>query len=86
MALWDVLKVYGVRGKLLDAVKPLSKDAFTCTKISGETSEYFVIKVGLEAVCDMSPRVLNIYMDHVMREMKGKVGEFGVRMYSEGMG
>ncbi len=32
----------------------------------------------------MSPWLLNIYMDGVMREMKGKVGEFKVKKYAEG--
>ncbi len=32
----------------------------------------------------MSPLLFNIYMDGVMREVKGKVGEVGVRMYAEG--
>ncbi len=32
----------------------------------------------------MSPWLFNIYMDGVMREVKGKVGKVGVRMYDEG--
>ncbi len=32
----------------------------------------------------MSPWLFNIYMDGVMREVKGKVGEVRVRMYDEG--
>ncbi len=32
----------------------------------------------------MSPWLISIYMDGVMREMKGKVGEVGVKMYAEG--
>ncbi len=32
----------------------------------------------------MSPWLFNIYMDVVMREMKGRVGEVGVKMYAEG--
>ncbi len=32
----------------------------------------------------MSLWLFNIYMDGVMREMKGKVVEVGVRMYAEG--
>ncbi len=53
-------------------------------QISGETSEHFEIKVELRQGCVMSPWLFNIYMDGVMREMKGKVGEVGVRMYAEG--
>ncbi len=32
----------------------------------------------------MSPWLFNIYMDGVMREVKGKVGEVGVKPYNEG--
>ncbi len=32
----------------------------------------------------MSPWLFNIYMDGILREMKGKVGEVGVRMYARG--
>ncbi len=36
-------------------------------------------------MCHVSMAVLfNIYMDVVMREVKGKLGEVGVRMYDEG--
>ncbi len=31
----------------------------------------------------MSPWLFSIYMDGVMREVKGKVGEVGVKMYDE---
>ncbi len=40
--------------------------------------------MGLRQGCVRSPWLFNIYMDGVMREMKGKVGEVGVRMYAEG--
>ncbi len=49
-----------------------------------EKHEHFEIKVVLRQGCVMSPWLFNIYMDGVMREMKGKVGEVGVRAYVEG--
>ncbi len=60
------------------------EEASACVKISGETSENFEIKVCLRQGCVMSPWLFNIYMDGVMREVKGRVGEAGVRMYAEG--
>ncbi len=66
------------------AVKGVKKVASACVKINGETSEHFEIKVGLRQGCVMSPWLLNIYMYDVMREMRGKVGEVGVRMYADG--
>ncbi len=84
LALWEVLRIYGVGGKLLTAIKSFYEETSTCVKISGETSEHFEIKMGLRQGCVMSPWLFSIYMDGVMREMKGKVGEVGVRMYTEG--
>ncbi len=55
LALWDVLKIYGVGGKLLSAINSFYKDASAFVKISGETSEHFEIKVGLRQGCVMSP-------------------------------
>ncbi len=80
LALRDVLKIYGVGGKLLSAIKSFYEEASTHVKISGETSEHFEVKVDLRQGCVMSPWLFNIYMDGVMREMNGKVGEIGVRM------
>ncbi len=71
-------------GKLHSAIKSFYEDASACVKISGETNKHIEIKVGLRQGCVMSPWLLNIYMDGVMREMKGKVVEVGVKMYAEG--
>ncbi len=84
LALWNVLKMYGVGGKLLSAIKSFYEEASACVKISGETSEHSEVKMGLRQGCVMSPWLFNIYMDGVMKEVKGKVGEVGVRMYDEG--
>ncbi len=76
--------MYGVGGKLLSAIMSFYENASACIKISEETSEYFEIKVGLRQGCVMSPWLFNIYIDDAMRDMKGKVGEGGVKIYAEG--
>ncbi len=38
-AMWDVLKVYGVGGSLMNGVKAFYKDAKAHVKVNGETSE-----------------------------------------------
>ncbi len=71
-------------GKLLSAIKSFNEAASACVNINEETSEHFEIKVGLRQGCVMSPWLFNIYLDGVMREVKGKVGGVGVKLYSEG--
>ncbi len=71
-------------GKLRSAINSLYEKASAYVKIREEASEHFEIKVGLRQGCIMSPWLFNIYMDGIMREMKGKVGEVGVRMYAGG--
>ncbi len=58
LALWDVLRIYGVGEKLLSALKSFYEEATACVKISRETSEPFEINVGLRQGCVMSPMVV----------------------------
>ncbi len=53
-AVWDVLRIYGVGEKLLNAMKSFCEDASACVKISGETSEHFEIKVGMRQGCHVT--------------------------------
>ncbi len=46
-AVWDVLKVYGVGGSLMNGVKAFYKDAKACIKVNGETGESFGIQRGV---------------------------------------
>ncbi len=41
LALWEVLRIYSVGGKLLSAIKSFYEAASACVKINGETSEIF---------------------------------------------
>jgi len=77
-ALWDVLKVYGVGGKLLNGIKAFYKDANACVRVNGEMSDSFRIQMGVRQGCVMSPWLFNLYMDGVIREMKAKVGGVGI--------
>lgn len=40
-AMWNVLKVYRVNGKLLDGVKTFYNDASACVKVKREISKRF---------------------------------------------
>ncbi len=57
------LRICGVGGKLLSAVKSFYEEASACVKINGETSEHSEIKVGLRQGCVMSmewKRLINL--------------------------
>ncbi len=71
--MWNVLRVYGVGGRLLDGVKTLYRDASACVRIKGEMGECFKIKAGMRQGCTMSPWLLNLFIDGVVREMKARV-------------
>ena len=72
--LWEVLRIYGVGGQLLNGMKAFYERASACVKVDGETGESFEIKVGVRQGCVMSLWLLNIYTDDVVREMKAKIG------------
>ena len=82
-ALWDVLKIYGVGGQLLQGIKAFYQGANACVKIGGELSESFCIKTGVRQGCVMSPWLFNVYMDGVIREMKAKSGNVGAKMLED---
>ena len=73
--LWDVLRIYGVGGQLLNSMRAFYECASACVRVDGETGESFEIKVGVRQGCVMSPWLFNIYMDGVVREMKAKIGK-----------
>ena len=83
-AMWDVLRVYEVGGKLLNAVKAFYRDARACVRIDGEIGESFTIKGGVRQGCVMSPWLFNLYMDGVIREMKARAGNVGVELCTNG--
>ncbi len=64
-ALWDVLRVHGVGGRLVDGVEAFYRDASACAKVKGEMGECLKIKVGLRQGCIMSPWLFNIIMGGV---------------------
>ena len=66
--MWQMLRVYVVQGKLLKAVQSFYVD-MTCARVGMDVSEWFLVNIGLRQGCVMSPWLLNVYMDGVVREM-----------------
>ena len=46
-AMWDVLRLYGVGGKLLRAVQSFYVNSRACVRVGSEVSDWFPVKVGL---------------------------------------
>src|SRR5215469_16162091 len=49
-ALWKVVHKYGIRGKLLDAMKGLYIDSRACVKVEGMLGRKFGVSVGLDSI------------------------------------
>ena len=67
-AMWNVLRVYGIGGRLLRGVKSLYVGSKACVRVGNEVSEWFPVSVGLRQGCVMSPWLFNLYIDGVVRE------------------
>ena len=66
--MWQMLRVYGVCGKLLKAVQSFYVDSRVCVLVGNDVSEKIPVNVGLRQGCVMSPWLINVYMDGVVRE------------------
>ena len=53
-ALWNVLKVYGVEGKLLGGIKLYYREANACVRVDGEFSEFFYRSGSEIRICDVA--------------------------------
>ena len=45
--MWQMLRVYGVGGKLLKAVQSFNVDSRKCVRVGNDASEWFPVNVGL---------------------------------------
>ena len=73
-ALWQVLRMYDVGGKLLGGIKNIYVDSLVCVKVKGDENEQFRIDSGMIQGCIMSPWLFNVYMDALMKEVKMGMG------------
>ena len=69
LGMWQMLRVYGVGGKLLKAVQSFYVDSSACERVGNDVSEWFPVNVGSRQGCVMSPWLFNVYMDGVVREV-----------------
>ena len=57
--MWQMLRVYGVGGKLLKAVQSSHIDSRARVRVGNDVREWFPVNVGLRQGCVMSPWFFN---------------------------
>ena len=72
--LWEVLRVYGVGGPLLRAVRPLYNRNRSLVHIAGSKSDLFPVHVGLQQGCPLSPVLFIIFMERISRRSQRSEG------------
>ena len=65
--LFSVLYDYGIRGKLLDAIRALYRNSTAMVRICGKLSKPFEVRNGVRQGCGLSPLLFIIYMDRVLK-------------------
>ena len=71
--LWQVLRMYGVSGKLLNGIKSMYVNSLACVRVNGGESECFRIDNDVRQGCIISPWLFNAVM------VKMGMGRRGVR-------
>ena len=61
-ALWQVLKMYDVGGKLLSGIKSMYVDSSACVRVKGGESEQFKIDSGVKKGCIKSRWLNSMYI------------------------
>ena len=82
-AMWNVLRLYGVGGRLLSAVKSLYAESRACVRVGNMLSEWFPVKMGLRQGCVMSPWLFNLYVDGVVRDVNARVLGRGLELVGD---
>ncbi|RUM94525.1 MAG: hypothetical protein DSZ28_02740, partial [Thiothrix sp.] len=78
-ALWKLLDVCGIRGKLVAVLKSMYDCVSCCVRCSEGLSEYFECPNGVKQGCKCSPLLFSIVINAVALEIKDK-GKHGVQL------
>ena len=54
----------------MSGIKSMCVDSSTCIRVKGGESKQFRIDSGVRQECIMSPKLFNVHMDAVMKEVK----------------
>ena len=62
-------------------LRPSYEGSEACVRVCREESEWFKVGVGLRQGCVMSPWLFNLFMDAVMKEVRERASDVGVKMW-----
>ena len=79
-AMWNVLRLNGISGRLLRRVKSLYVGSKACVRVGNKVSEWFPVRVGLRQGCVMLLWLFNLYIDGVVREVNARVLGRGLKL------
>ena len=68
--LWQVLRMYGLGGKLLNIIKSKQINILACIRMKGGESECLRINSCVKQGRIMSPCVFNVYMSAIIKNVK----------------
>ncbi len=67
------MTLYGLQGRLLKGVKSFYVNSRACVRVGNGVSDWFVVQVGLQQGCVMSPWLFNVYMNSIVREVNARM-------------
>lgn len=68
MDIWNILKRKGVEQYLIKSIKSLYKN--DDIRVRNETLKTFTSKIGLKQGCIISPLIMNLMMDDIVKKCK----------------
>ena len=69
-ALFEILELNGITGKMLETIKSIYENVFACVKNKNEFSDYFECPIGLKQGCLLSPRLFTIFISEISKALK----------------
>ena len=82
--MWQVLKSYGVNGKLIRVLRTLYEQATSTVTVNGRRSEWFKANVGTRQGDPISPRAFITFLERLMdgtEELLEKGEQYRVKGY-----
>lgn len=66
--LWEVMMIYGVGGRLLDAEKLFYISSRACMRVKRDESECFNMGIGVRQGSVISPWLFSVYMNGLVKD------------------